>query len=141
MKNTTNTFFYKNNTLFLKKNGLSRKNRNYHVFSTKFYSKYNRISNKIHYIMMIYGTARTISPFEYFSLYKLYIYLFRSTLKANSISMRVASYNFGLTANVFPERQIFEKLFHGNFWFTLRTFAKNLLRRNRRINIFFHIPF
>ena len=31
---------------------------------------------------------------------------------------------------------IFEKLFHGKFIFTLRVFARNLLRGNRRRNIF-----
>ena len=34
------------------------------------------------------------------------------------------------------ERQIFWETFHGNFLFTLRAFARNLLRRNRRRNTF-----
>ena len=43
-----------------------------------------------------------------------------------------------LQFKVDSERQIFEKLFHGRF-ITLRVFATNLLRGNRRRNIFFFI--
>ena len=45
-----------------------------------------------------------------------------------------------LQFNVDPELQIFEKLFHGRFIFTLRVFPRNLLRESRRRNIF-HISF
>ena len=41
-----------------------------------------------------------------------------------------------LQFNVDSERQIFEKPFYGNFILTLRVFARNLLRGNRRRNIF-----
>ena len=41
-----------------------------------------------------------------------------------------------LQFNVYAERQIFEKLFHGML-FTLKVFARNLLRGSRRSNIFY----
>ena len=48
-----------------------------------------------------------------------------------------------LQFKVDSERQIFEKLFHGRFYFTLRVFARNLLRgnRNREERYSFRISF
>ena len=44
-----------------------------------------------------------------------------------------------LEFNVYSERQIFKKLFHGSFKFTPRVFARNLLSGSRRryISFFF----